>query len=410
MDEAGSRVHLKNLKTPKKILEKEAAVEKFKESKELAVKNMDFQKAAMYRDLEKSHSQELERLRRLWDIRMEKHPDIVNREDIAEAVSMVTSIPVNRIAESESNKLMNMRSALEKEIIGQSEAIDKVTRAIFRNRAGLKDPDKPIGTFLFLGPTGVGKTQLAKKLAGCMFDTQDALIRIDMSEYMEKHAVSRLIGAPPGYVGYEEGGELSERVRRKPYAVVLLDEIEKAHPDIFNILLQILDEGRLTDSNGRRIDFRNTVIILTSNIGTRELKEFGKGLGYSKGSDRENYEREIINKAIRKTFTPELLNRLDEQILFNSLTKEDLEKIIEIELKSLYERVKQAGYTLRITPTAKKFVAEAGYDRQYGARPLKRAIRRYIEDPVAEAIISKKIELGGTVTVKLNGTKNDTVI
>lgn len=410
MDEAGSRVHLKNLKTPKKILEKEAAVEKFKESKELAVKNMDFQKAAMYRDLEKSHSQELERLRRLWDIRMEKHPDIVNREDIAEAVSMVTSIPVNRIAESESNKLMNMCSALEKEIIGQSEAIDKVTRAIFRNRAGLKDPDKPIGTFLFLGPTGVGKTQLAKKLAGCMFDTQDALIRIDMSEYMEKHAVSRLIGAPPGYVGYEEGGELSERVRRKPYAVVLLDEIEKAHPDIFNILLQILDEGRLTDSNGRRIDFRNTVIILTSNIGTRELKEFGKGLGYSKGSDRENYEREIIDKAIRKTFTPELLNRLDEQILFNSLTKEDLEKIIEIELKSLYERVKQAGYTLRITPTAKKFVAEAGYDRQYGARPLKRAIRRYIEDPVAEAIISKKIELGGTVTVKLNGTKNDTVI
>ena len=410
MDEAGSRVHLKNLKTPKRIYEKEAAVEKFREQKELAVKEMDFRKAAMYRDLEKSHTEELDRLRRLWETRMEKHPDTVDGEDIAEAVSMATSIPVNRIAESESNKLLGMRAELEKEIIGQSEAIDKVTRAILRNRAGLKDPDKPIGTFLFLGPTGVGKTQLAKKLAQCMFDTQDALIRVDMSEYMEKHAVSRLIGAPPGYVGYDEGGQLSERVRRKPYAVVLLDEIEKAHPDIFNILLQILDEGRLTDSNGRHIDFRNTVIILTSNIGTKELKEFGNGLGYSKARERDNYEKEIIGKAIRNTFTPELLNRLDEQILFNSLTREDLEKIIEIELKGLYERVREAGYSLRITASAKKFVAEAGYDRQYGARPLKRAIRRYIEDPVAEAIIAKKAKPGESITVKLNGKKNDTTV
>ena len=398
------------MKTPKKIYEKEAAVENFRKQKEIAVKEMDFRKAAMYRDLEKSHTEELERLRRLWETRMKRHPDTVDGDDIAEAVSMATSIPVNRIAESESNKLLGMRAELEKEIIGQSEAIDKVTRAILRNRAGLKDPDKPIGTFLFLGPTGVGKTQLAKKLAQCMFDTQDALIRVDMSEYMEKHAVSRLIGAPPGYVGYDEGGQLSERVRRKPYAVVLLDEIEKAHPDIFNILLQILDEGRLTDSNGRHIDFRNTVIILTSNIGTKELKEFGNGLGYSKARERENHEKEIIGKAIRNTFTPELLNRLDEQILFNSLTREDLEKIIEIELKGLYERVREAGYSLRITASAKKFVAEAGYDRQYGARPLKRAIRRYIEDPVAEAIIAKKAKPGESITVKLNGKKNDTTV
>lgn len=410
MDEAGSRVHLKNLKTPGKIKEKEEALEKFRENKKLAVKNMDFPKAAMYRDLEKSHAQELERLRRLWNIRMEKNPDIVEREDIAEAVSMVTSIPVNRIAESESNRMLNLRSVLEEKIIGQNGAIERVTRAILRNRAGLKEPEKPIGTFLFLGPTGVGKTRLAKMLAETLFDTADALIRIDMSEYMEKHTVSRLIGAPPGYVGYDEGGQLSERVRRRPYAVVLLDEIEKAHPDIFNILLQILDEGRLTDSNGRRIDFRNTIIILTSNIGSRELKDFGKGLGYSNGGSRENYEREIINKALHKTFTPELLNRLDEQILFNSLTKEDLEKIIEIELKGLYQRVKESGYTLRITPTAKKFVADAGYDRQYGARPLKRAISRYIEDPVAEAIISNRAKPGETITVKLDRTKNNTVV
>ena len=312
---------------------------------------------------------------------------------------MSTNIPVSKIAQSEGNKLSSMGATLKEKIIGQDQAVETVTRAIQRNRAGLKDPNKPIGTFLFLGPTGVGKTQLAKVLAQYMFDSPDSIIRIDMSEYMEKHAVSRLIGAPPGYVGYNEGGQLSERVRRKPYSVVLLDEIEKAHPDIFNLLLQVLDEGRLTDSNGRHIDFRNTVLILTSNIGTKELKEFGKGMGFSNATKRDTAanSRAIIEKALKKAFTPEFLNRLDEQILFNSLTKEDIEKIIEIELKELYNRVAQAGYTLKLSKKIKKFVADAGFDPQYGARPLKRAIQRYIEDPLAEKIISGEVKPGSVV-------------
>ena len=304
-----------------------------------------------------------------------------------------------------------MGASLKEKIIGQDEAVETVTRAIQRNRAGLKDPNKPIGTFLFLGPTGVGKTQLAKVLAQYMFDSPDSIIRIDMSEYMEKHAVSRLIGAPPGYVGYNEGGQLSERVRRKPYSVVLLDEIEKAHPDIFNLLLQVLDEGRLTDSNGRHIDFRNTVLILTSNIGTKELKDFGNGLGFSNASKRDTVanSRAILEKAIRKAFTPEFLNRLDEQILFNPLAKEDIERIIEIELRELYARVEQAGFVLKLGKGVKKFVADMGYDPQYGARPLKRAIQRYIEDPLAEKIISGTINPGETVTLKLNKERNGVI-
>lgn len=399
MDEAGSRVHLKNIKVSKKIQTLEKALEIIVAEKQEAVAESDFERAAMYRDIEKRKRAELETEREKWQKKQNATPARVTAEDVAAVLSMATNIPVSKIAQSEGNKLASMSATLRERIIGQDGAVDTVTRAIQRNRAGLKDPNKPIGTFLFLGPTGVGKTQLAKVLAQYMFDSPDSIIRIDMSEYMEKHAVSRLIGAPPGYVGYNEGGQLSERVRRKPYSVVLLDEIEKAHPDIFNLLLQVLDEGRLTDSNGRHIDFRNTVLILTSNIGTKELKEFGKGLGFSNVSKRDTVanSRMIIEKAIKKAFTPEFLNRLDEQILFNPLTREDIEKIIDIELKELYERVSQAGFTLKLSKKMKKFVADAGFDPQYGARPLKRAIQRYIEDPLAEKIISGEVKPGETI-------------
>ena len=408
MDEAGSRVHLKNIKVPKKILTLEKALEIIVTEKQDAVAASDFEKAAMYRDIEKIKRTELEGERVKWQQKQLAAPAQVTAEDVAQVVSMSTNIPVSKIAQSEGNKLATMGNSLKEKIIGQDAAVETVTRAIQRNRAGLKDPNKPIGTFLFLGPTGVGKTQLAKVLAQYMFDSPDSIIRIDMSEYMEKHAVSRLIGAPPGYVGYNEGGQLSERVRRKPYSVVLLDEIEKAHPDIFNLLLQVLDEGRLTDSNGRHIDFRNTVLILTSNIGTKELKDFGNGLGFSNVSKRDTVanSRMIIEKAIKKAFTPEFLNRLDEQILFNPLTKEDIERIIEIELKDLYERVAQAGFKLKLGKDVKKFVADAGFDPQYGARPLKRAIQRYIEDPLAEKIISGEIKPGETIKLKLNKEKD----
>ncbi len=402
MDEAGSRVHLKNIKVSKKIQTLEKAIEIIVAEKQDAVAESDFEKAAMYRDIEKRKRAELDEERAKWQKKQNATPARVTAEDVAAVLSMATNIPVSKIAQSEGNKLAAMGATLKERIIGQDEAVDTVTRAIQRNRAGLKDPNKPIGTFLFLGPTGVGKTQLAKVLAQYMFDSPDSIIRIDMSEYMEKHAVSRLIGAPPGYVGYNEGGQLSERVRRKPYSVVLLDEIEKAHPDIFNLLLQVLDEGRLTDSNGRHIDFRNTVLILTSNIGTKELKDFGKGLGFSNATKRDTAanSRMIIEKAIKKAFTPEFLNRLDEQILFNPLTREDIERIIDIELKDLYERVSQAGFTLKLSKKMKKFVADAGFDPQYGARPLKRAIQRYIEDPLAEKIISGEVKPGETITLK----------
>ena len=411
MDEAGSRVHLKNIKVPKKIITLEKALEIIVAEKQEAVAASDFEKAAMYRDIEKIKRTELEGERIKWQQKQLAAPAEVTSEDVAQVVSMATNIPVSKIAQSEGNKLATMGNSLKEKIIGQDAAVETVTRAIQRNRAGLKDPNKPIGTFLFLGPTGVGKTQLAKVLAQYMFDSPDSIIRIDMSEYMEKHAVSRLIGAPPGYVGYNEGGQLSERVRRKPYSVVLLDEIEKAHPDIFNLLLQVLDEGRLTDSNGRHIDFRNTVLILTSNIGTKELKDFGNGLGFSNVTRRDTVanSRMIIEKAIKKAFTPEFLNRLDEQILFNPLAKEDIERIIEIELKDLYERVTQAGFKLKLGKDVKKFVADAGFDPQYGARPLKRAIQRYIEDPLAEKIISGEIKPGETIKLKLNKEKDGIV-
>ncbi len=412
VDEAGSRAHLKNLKVPKKLIQLEKELEVLKKNKKEAVDTLNFEKAAMYRDLERERTSEIERYRKSWENRIAKAPTLVTEEDIAVVLSMSTNIPVNRIAQSETNKLINMGQRLKELVIGQDDAVDKVTKAIRRNRAGLKDPNKPIGTFLFLGPTGVGKTQLAKVLAQYMFDSTDNLIRIDMSEYMEKYSVSRLIGAPPGYVGYNEGGQLSERVRHKPYSVVLLDEVEKAHPDIFNLLLQVLDEGRLTDSTGKYIDFRNTVLILTSNIGTSELNDFGSGLGFATSSNKDDNEasKKIIDKALKKAFTPEFLNRLDEQITFNKLTKEDIAKIIEIELKGLYARVEEAGYKLKITPQAKKFVAEVGYDSQYGARPLKRAIQKYIEDPLAEKIISGSIRLGEIITVGLNRERNCTKI
>lgn len=408
MDEAGSRVHLKNIKVSKKMQVLERALEIIVEEKKDAVAKSDFEKAAMYRDIEKIKRAELEAERVKWQQKQNNNPPEVTSEDVAQVLSMATNIPVSKIAQSEGNRLASMGKTLKEKIIGQDEAVERVTRAIQRNRAGLKDPNKPIGTFLFLGPTGVGKTQLAKVLAQYMFDSAESIIRIDMSEYMEKHAVSRLIGAPPGYVGYNEGGQLSERVRRKPYAVVLLDEIEKAHPDIFNLLLQVLDEGRLTDSNGRHIDFRNTVLILTSNIGTKELKDFGNGLGFSNVSKRDTVanSKNIIEKAIKKAFTPEFLNRLDEQILFNPLTKGDIEKIIDIELKELFVRVEQAGFKLTLGKEVKRFVADMGFDPQFGARPLKRAIQRYIEDPLAEKIISGEIKPGDTIRLRMNKEKN----
>ncbi|MBP5517628.1 MAG: ATP-dependent Clp protease ATP-binding subunit [Bacteroidales bacterium] len=399
MDEAGSRAHIKNLKVPKALSELESAVSVLQNEKSKAIRDKDFKQASMLRDALKLKEEELDTARKKWRAKIEGNPVTVDKEDIEAVLSMTTHIPIQKLAQSESNRLINMSKTLKESVIGQDDAIDKVTRAIMRNRAGLKDPGKPIGTFLFLGPTGVGKTQLAKVLARNLFDTEDSLIRIDMSEFMEKFSVSRLIGAPPGYIGYNEGGELSEKVRRKPYSVVLLDEIEKAHPDIFNLLLQVLDEGRLTDSNGRNIDFRNTILILTSNIGTKELKDFGQGVGYATQTklDVVSKNKSIIDKALKNHFSPEFLNRLDEQILFNPLTKEDIEKIIDIELKGLYSRVEQIGFKLKITPAAKKYVAEEGYDPQYGARPLKRAIQKLIEDPVSEAIISKKIDPGQTI-------------
>lgn len=405
MDEAGSRAHIKNQKIPKSVKSAEEAVSALEAKKSQLVNEKNFDQAALINDLIKEKRKELEILSNKWKTKNDNKAIVIDKGDIEAVMSNNTRIPIQRLAESEGTKLMNMGKVLKESIIGQDEAVDKVTRAILRNRAGLKDPYKPIGTFLFLGPTGVGKTHLAKVLANNLFDTDDALIRVDMSEFMEKFSVSRLIGAPPGYIGYNEGGELSEKVRRKPYSVILLDEIEKAHPDIFNLLLQVLDEGRLTDSNGRHIDFRNTILILTSNVGTKELKDFGRGVGFSVGSKEETIEknREIIDKAIKKQFTPEFLNRLDEQILFNPLTESDLEKIIDIELKGLKNRVSQVGYNLKVGSAAKKFVAKNAYDPQYGARPLKRAIQKMIEDPVSEAIITGKVASNGTIEMVLKG-------
>ncbi len=403
MDEAGSRVHLRHLKVPSSITKIEQELEKIREKKRDVISKNQFEKAAEFRDLEEVKSKELEGAQNKWNEEQNLNPHEVNENDVAEVLSMITNVPVHRLAQKEGDRLNKMGEQIRTKIIGQDEAVEKVVRAIQRNRAGLKDPNKPIGTFLFLGPTGVGKTQLAKILTEYLFDSADNLIRIDMSEYMEKFALSRLIGAPPGYVGYEEGGQLSEKVRRKPYSVILLDEIEKAHPDIFNILLQVLDEGRLTDSNGRHIDFRNTLLIMTSNAGSRELKDFGAGMGFSNVTKRNitDNNRFIIEKVLKKTFSPEFLNRLDEQILFNPLTKEDICKIIDIELNDLYHRVEGAGYKLRIQQDAKMLVANAGYDPQYGARPLKRAIQKHIEDPLAEAIIGGSFKMGDIIEIRL---------
>ena len=401
LDEAGSRVHVANIVVPKSIEELEARIEQTKSDKLVAVKAQNFELAASFRDQERQCLLQLEAAKAKWEKELEEHREIVDEDKVAEVVAMMSGVPVQRIAKAENVRLLEMADVLQTKVIGQDEAVKKIVKAIQRNRVGLKDPNKPIGTFMFLGPTGVGKTHLAKKLAEYLFDSADALIRIDMSEYLEKFAVSRLIGAPPGYVGYEEGGQLTEKVRRKPYSVVLLDEIEKAHPDVFNLLLQVLDEGRLTDSLGRRIDFKNTILIMTSNIGTRQLKDFGRGVGFSTPSNEmdKEFSRGVIQKALNKAFAPEFLNRIDDIIMFDQLDREAIHKIIDIELRGLFQRVAGLGFSLVITDAAKDFIASKGYDVQFGARPLKRAIQKYLEDEMAELIIRATVEKGDKITV-----------
>ncbi len=400
LDEAGSRIHITNITVPKEIEELEKEIEIAGEEKMQAVSAQNYELAASYRDKARNLQEKLETAKRQWEKQAAEHREIVDAEKIAEVVAMMSGIPVQRVAEGETQRLLEMNGLLKQVVIGQDEAVDTIVKAIQRNRIGLKDPNKPIGTFMFLGPTGVGKTHLAKKLAEQLFDNKDALIRIDMSEYMEKFAVSRLVGAPPGYVGYEEGGQLTERVRRKPYSVILLDEIEKAHPDTFNLLLQVMDEGRLTDSLGRQVDFKNTIIILTSNIGTRQLKDFGNGVGYNTDAiDERTNSRNVIQKALKRAFSPEFLNRVDDIVMFDQLTKEDIFKIIDIELKGFYTRVEQLGYKLIIDTEAKNYIAQQGYDVQFGARPLKRAIQKYLEDELAEMIIKAAIGNGDTIVV-----------
>jgi len=413
LDEVGARTHLKNIVVPKSIEEIEGQIEGVKVEKNNAVKNQQYEKAADLRDQESKLQRSLEEAQQLWEeeSRTARYP--VNEEDIAEVVSMMTGIPVNRVAQNESKKLVGMADDLKGAVIGQDNAIEKVTKAIQRNRVGLKDPSKPIGTFIFLGPTGVGKTELAKVLTRYIFDSEDSLIRLDMSEYMEKFSVSRLIGAPPGYVGYEEGGQLTEKVRRKPYSVILLDEIEKAHPDVYNILLQVLDDGQLTDGMGRKVDFKNTMIIMTSNIGVRQLKDFGQGVGFATKARTENAEensKAVINNALKRTFSPEFLNRIDDIVIFNALTQENIFKIIDIALADLYKRLDSLEFTMTLSEEAKKFVAEKGFDPQFGARPLHRAIQKYIEDPLAEFILNNNPEGGAKLVAVLNEEKDGLAI
>ena len=398
-------MHLKNIHVPKHIEELEAQIEEIKEEKNKAVKSQQYEKAADLRDHESKLVRKLEKAKEDWEEESKTKKFPVTEDDIAEVVAMMTGIPVKRVAQSESKKLVGMTDDLKKVIIGQDEAITKVSKAIQRNRVGLKDPSKPIGSFIFLGPTGVGKTELAKALARYLFDTEDALIRIDMSEYMEKFSVSRLIGAPPGYVGYEEGGQLTEKVRRKPYSVVLLDEIEKAHPDVYNILLQVLDDGQLTDGLGRKVDFKNTLIIMTSNIGVRQLKDFGAGVGFATKARMEAAEdltKNTIQSALKRTFSPEFLNRIDDVVIFNSLDRTHIHQIIDITLADLYKRMATMGFTLSLTDEAKDFVAEKGFDPQFGARPLHRAIQKYIEDPLAEFILNESPTEGSSLLADLN--------
>jgi|AntRauMFilla1563_2_1112583.scaffolds.fasta_scaffold01155_2 ATP-dependent Clp protease ATP-binding subunit ClpC len=413
LDEAGSRVHIINIDVPKQILELERQLEEVRELKSSVVKKQKFEEAAKLRDDEKKIEKELAIAQENWEVDAKNNRISVTEDNVADVVSMMTGIPVNRIAQTESNKLAHLPELIKGKVIGQDEAVDKVAKAIQRNRAGLKDPNKPIGSFIFLGQTGVGKTQLAKVIAKELFDSEDTLVRIDMSEYMEKFAISRLVGAPPGYVGYEEGGQLTEKVRRKPYCVVLLDEIEKAHPDVFNMMLQVLDDGHLTDSLGRKIDFRNTIIIMTSNVGARQLKDFGQGVGFgtaSKVAQADDNSKAIIENALKKAFAPEFLNRIDDVVVFNALEKEDIDKIIDIEMAKLYLRIKDLGYTLALSEQAKDYIAEKGFDRQFGARPLKRAIQKYVEDALAEEIITSKIHEGDEIFMDLDNDKNELTI
>lgn len=391
LDEAGSRMHIANIQTPKSIVDIEEQLKDIIEKKTEAVKAQQYELAASYRDTQRQLTLKLEEEENIWKMQMKEQPEIVDEEKVAEVVSMMSGIPVQRIGESEGVKLIGMKDSLKKSVVGQDDAVTKIVKAIQRNRIGLKDPNRPIGTFMFLGPTGVGKTHLAKKIAEELFDSADALIRIDMSEYMEKFNVSRLVGAPPGYVGYEEGGLMTEKVRRKPYSVILLDEIEKAHPDVFNLLLQVMDEGHLTDSLGHKIDFKNTILIMTSNVGTRQLKDFGRGIGFNTNSvSGKDYSRNVLQKALNKTFSPEFLNRVDDIIIFDQLEKDSIEKIIDIELTAFYKRIGELGYGIELTQEAKDFLAEKGYDIQFGARPLRRTIQNYIEDEISELILSGK--------------------
>lgn len=408
LDEAGSRVHLTNITAPKEIEMQEKLIDDMKLLKNEAVRLQNFELAASYRDREKEYAVQLETLKEEWEKSLKDNRETVDEEEIAEVVSMMSGVPVQRMAQAEGMKLLGMKEDLLSKVIAQDKAVETLVKAIQRSRVGLKDPNKPIGTFMFLGPTGVGKTHLAKELAKLMFGSADALIRIDMSEYMEKFTVSRLVGAPPGYVGYEEGGQLTEKVRRKPYSIVLLDEIEKAHPDVFNILLQVMDEGRLTDSYGRTVDFKNTIVIMTSNIGTRQLKEFGKGIGFSAQirTDEKEYSRSVITKALNKSFAPEFINRVDEIITFDQLGLEALTKIIDIELNGLYKRIESIGYKLLIDDEAKRFVASKGYDVQFGARPLKRAIQNHLEDGISELILASEITAGDTIKVGYDKEKD----
>jgi ATP-dependent Clp protease ATP-binding subunit ClpC len=405
LDEAGSRVHITNIDVPDQILELEAELESVRETKNSVVKKQKYEEAARLRDDEKRIEKNLSEAQEKWEAESKTNREIVNEENVAEVVSMMTGIPVNRIAQTEGNKLSVLPELINGKVIGQDKAVSKVVKAIQRNRAGLKDPSKPIGSFIFLGQTGVGKTQLAKVLASELFDSSDSLIRIDMSEYMEKFAISRLVGAPPGYVGYEEGGQLTEKVRRKPYSVILLDEIEKAHPDVYNMLLQVLDDGFLTDSLGRKIDFSNTIIIMTSNVGARKLKDFGNGVGFGTSAQKmqeSSNARSVIENALKKAFAPEFLNRIDDVVVFNTLEKNDIDKIIDIELDKLLNRIDELGYKLKLSKKAKSFISEKGFDKQYGARPLKRAIQKYVEDLIAEEIIKSNIQSGDTISIDLN--------
>jgi ATP-dependent Clp protease ATP-binding subunit ClpC len=413
LDEAGSRIHITNIIVPQQVLALEAELENIRSNKTKAVSGQKYEEAAKLRDDEKNMESALESAQKQWEEESKLNREIVTEDNVAEVVSMMTGIPVNRVAEAESNRLSELPSLIKGKVIGQDEAVTKVVKAIQRNRVGLKDPNKPIGSFIFLGSTGVGKTQLAKVLARELFDSEESLIRIDMSEYMEKFAISRLIGAPPGYVGYEEGGQLTEKVRRKPYSVVLLDEIEKAHPDVFNMLLQILDDGHITDSLGRRIDFRNTIIIMTSNIGARQLKDFGSGVGFgtsAKAAQADEHAKGIIENALKKSFAPEFLNRIDDIIVFNALEREDIHSIIDIELDKLLNRISDLGYTLKLSETAKDYIADKGFDKKYGARPLKRAIQKYIEDALAEEIVNSKLSEGDTINMGLDEKKNELTI